>query len=630
MLRSVKIVAIILFFSFIRANFAQDYEGEIERLTQDVKYLADDKLEGRFPGTPGDKLAADYIENRFKEAGLTAVGGAFRQKFEVVTGIRYGDGNTVEFQVKIPRLGIPMSRIKPVKRTWNLDEDYKPMAFSESGTVEGEMVFVGYGISAPQLGYDDYEGVDVKNKIVIMLTQSPGCKIEPKYRREAGRESQLYVRFEFDNGAFSPYSDLRYKAKNARDRGAAAVMFVHVNHDSANVLMPLDFSNMSKNSGIIAINANRTSIAKFFSRKNALFSVEKEINQTQKPKSFALENATVKITVDLQEKKAETYNVFAAAEGSDPSLENEYIVFGAHYDHLGWGGNTSTYRERQPQIHNGADDNASGVAAIIELARRVKENPMKRPAIFVAFGAEELGVQGSGYFVENPPLPLENMAAMINIDMIGRLRDNNLKIFGLKTSSMLDDRVDTLAARDSVKITRMGSGFGPSDQSSFYAKNIPALQFFTGVHGDYHHPDDDWDKINYKGMAHAIDLVESVARFMGDAAQKPPFTKVVEPAGSQKRSHGASKVWFGIVPNFESTPLGCKISGTSPGSPAENAGLKADDVITEINGKPIKNLYDLTYTLREFNPGDEIEVKVLRGREYKQEKKFKATLVPKK
>jgi len=492
--------------------------------------------------------------------------------------------------------------LKPLKKGWETPADWMPLNFSDNATVTGEMAFVGYGITAQELNYDDYEGIDVKGKIVILLTDTPdGEEKEPK---------------------FGNYTKLRYKATNARDHGAVGMIVIKIQGDSANVFEPLTYEPVGRNSGIVAIQANRTSIAKFFPRNVALFPLEQEINKTKKPKSFILPDVKATITVELKDKNVNAKNIIGVLEGSDPAFKDRYIVIGGHYDHLGWGGPTSLHKERvdvyggkMKEVHNGADDNASGTAGVIELARYFKNNPLRRPIIFMAYDAEEFGLKGSEYFVTNPLVPLDKIEFMVNLDMIGRLKNNTVSIFGAGSSPKFNAMLDSLTISDSITVTRSQNGFGPSDHASFYRKGIPVLMFITGLHEDYHKPSDDASKINFKGEAHMLRIVSSTIKTVDLGNDKPAYNKVDDIADEEKTEHKSygSGARLGIIPNFEDCDKGCKISGASPGSPALEAGLIENDIIYMIDDKPIKNLHDLTFALKSYKPGDIVTIKYWRG-----------------
>jgi len=292
---------------------------------------------------------------------------------------------------------------------------------------------------------------------------------------------------------------------------------------------------------------------------------------------------------------------------------------GAHYDHLGWGGPNSNYKGKTPMIHKGADDNASGTAGLLELARIFASNPQKRSLLFVAFSGEEEGLFGSSYFVNHPPIPLDKISAMINMDMIGRLQNGHLFVIGVGSSSRFEAIVDSLDAIDSLSIGKMESSISASDQTSFYLKNIPSIMFFTGAHSDYHKPSDDWEKINYNGESYVIGFIQKFIETITNQTQAIDFRKIEGSNGTSPANHNyGMNVWFGIVPNFENEPQGFKIAGTSPGSPAEKAGLKENDIIIKIDNYQIKNINDFMYSLREFKAGDTVKVIFLREGKQKE------------
>ena len=585
-------IASIIIFSIANIYAKEELSEQAQRLQDHIKYLASDELEGRFPGTSGIEKAKDYILNYYKSIGLKEINQSYLQTFEMSVGCDLGKANNAYFNLIVPKPGIPIELVKPVKKQWKVNEDWRPVALSENGTVEAPVVFAGYGITAKDLKYDDYAAVDVKDKIVIVLSNSPD-----------GEKS---------DGEFAGYISYNYKAMNARNHGAKGIVFVKIQGDSANVFEPLIRERMNGNSGIIAIQAKRTSIASYFPN-NSLYPSEVEINKTRKPKSFEIPNTRFSIQVDLEDVKKETSNIYGMVEGTDPVLKNEYIVIGAHYDHLGWGRANSMYHGKIPMIHNGADDNASGTAGLLELARTFQANPQKRSLIFIAFSGEEEGLLGSSYIVNNFPLPLEKVVAMVNMDMIGRMQNEHLQVIGVGSSSRFEAIIDSLDAIDSLSIGKTESSIAASDQTSFYIKNIPSIMFFTGVHSDYHRPSDDWEKINYPGEAATIGFIQQFLETIANQTQPIDFRKIAESNGANESNHKyGSNVWFGIIPNFEDEPLGFKIAGTSPGCPAEKAGFKENDIITKIGDAQIKNINDFMYSLRDFKAGDSVKVLFLR------------------
>jgi len=601
MIKVIKIIKIIIFTFFVYSSILAQDSIIINKNTirDNLKYLASDELKGRFPGTEGIENAAKFIEEKFKTFGLKNFNNSYRQEFLVTTALKATENNSVVFENIVQRVGLPENKWPRMKMPWVLGKDFSPLSFSENGKASGEVAFVGFGITAPELNYDDYEGIDVNGKVVIIISDSPDGE-----RKE---------------GQFSRYSDMRYKATNAKNRGASGIIMIRIQGDSMNVFERLEYVNFAKNSGIIAVQAQRQSLTKFFPKNKVLIELEDSIVKYKKPKSFVLPNVTVEINVDLEDIKSPTYNIIGYVEGTDEKLKDEYIVIGAHYDHLGYGGPTSRYKGMKEQIHNGADDNASGVVGLIELASYFANNPTKRSIVFASFSAEEMGLLGSSYFVKNSPMELNKIITMINLDMIGRFK-NELTIFGYNTGSSFEKYIDSFAVYLGLKTVKATDAYGPSDHMSFYIAKIPVMMIFTGIHEDYHKPSDDWDKINYDGMIKIINFNSKLIKSIANDELRPVLKEIKMESTEHRSTRDGqySNVYFGIIPGFEESPLGCKINGATPGSPADKAGLKPNDIITEMNNTKIKNLYDFMYKLRELNPGDKVEVKYIRDdKEYK-------------
>jgi hypothetical protein len=310
-----------------------------------------------------------------------------------------------------------------------------------------------------------------------------------------------------------------------------------------------------------------------------------------------------------------TQNVAAVVRGSDPTLRDEYVILGAHFDHLG----RSTFGALDPDatnaIHNGADDNASGTAAVMELARLLRRDPPKRSVMFVTFSGEELGLLGSQYFVDHAPVPLGKVRAMLNFDMVGRMQNKRVIVYGVATAQELGDIVTRANAISPLELTATGDGFGASDQTSFYAKDLPVLHFFTNVHDDYHKATDDADKVNAVGMASVVSLAERVTREIADRPQPLTFVRTVA-ASPTTSSRENTSAYLGSIPDMGATDVkGVRLTGVRSESPADKAGIKAGDVIVEFAGKPVSDLYAYTDALYAQKPGDTVDVVVLRGTE---------------
>lgn len=547
-----------------------------------LKYIASDELEGRRAGTKGAELAADYIAKQFKKFGLKPAGdnGTYFQYFDFVSDVKMGDSNFVVFKTGVGRIRL------------NLKRDFVPLSFTESGKVEGNLIFAGYGITAPEQNYDDYDGIDVKGKIVLVLKGTPdGYKA---------------------HSPFEKYLPLRYKVSNAQSKGAIGVIFVDPFSEKFEKFT-LDYS--SGKAGIVAVEVKNSVIDSLFKVCGydfKLYDLVKKIYDSMKPSSFEINNLSVEIQADVRYLKSKVANVIGYIEGSNPDLRNQYIIIGAHYDHLGWGGQGSLVPDTIA-IHNGADDNGSGTVGLLELAEYLSHNRKKlnRSLLFIAFTAEEQGTIGSGYYVKNPVFPLENTLAMINMDMIGRMKDNKLTIYGVGTSPVWNELVDNLNSKFKFNLNLIKDGYGPSDHAQFYSKGIPVLHFFTGIHSDYHKPSDDYDKINYQGQRRILEFISQLIFELDKVKEKPQFVKVETP----QRSARGFRVTLGIVPDYSEDVRGMKVGDVRPGSPAEKAGIKPGDVIIKMGEREISNVYDYTYALGDYNPGDEVEVIVMRNGE---------------
>lgn len=552
-------------------------------LKEHVRYLASDELEGRGAGTKGAEMAREYIATLFAEWGLRPMGdnGTYFQRFSFPGRLRLGEGNLLE-------LTLPDGQ----KRTFAPEKEFLPLALSANGEVEGEIVFVGYGISAPDKNYDDYAGIDVSGKIVLALRGMPAN--DTKFAQEATFPAKL---------------------RTAREKGAKALIMV------SGPLSPFDdepvpfwTEPVMRDAGILGVSVKRAFAEALF----YLEPVQRQIDETLKPFSFTLDKVRVRLKVNLQRERLEDANVIGLIEGSDPNLKEEIVVIGAHYDHVG----VSVTRDGQREIFNGADDNASGTSGLLELAQYFSANrdKVKRSLLFIAFGAEERGLIGSRHFVDNPTVPLEKVVAMVNMDMIGRLRNNTLFVLGIASSPAWKELVEEVNSQFNFTLRDSPGVFGASDHFSFYNKGIPVLFFFTGMHENYHRPSDDWDTLNYEGMEKLVQMVAAVVERIANMPQRPQFQKAPQPA---ERPAAPMRVSTGIVPDYSWEGEGVKLMGVRPGSPAEKAGLKAGDVIVEVAGKQIRNLYDYMDALSKVEPNKPVTFVVLRDGQ-----KISVTIVP--
>jgi aminopeptidase YwaD len=582
---------IIIIVSGFYSGGQKDKNPEItaSEIQDHINYLASDKLQGRYTGSKGGEMAAEYIEADFKSTGLKPLfNESFRQNFPFVAGIKLSGHNRLLFNIN-------GKEINP-----KINDEYTPAPFSGNVDYHGLVVFAGYGISVPDLNYDDYKNLDVRGKAVLIMRYNP---------EGANPHSE-----------FGKYSAYRYKANTAKEKGASAVIFVsgYIPKNDEDKLMKLNYDGAGPMPDIGIIQIKREFADKLFKAEGLNFkSVQERIDSLKSPDSFTFNNSKVVISTGVEEIMKTADNVGGYLAGNDPELKNEYIVIGAHYDHLGWGETGSLYRGSVPQIHNGADDNASGTTGVMELAEKFasqKEN-LKRSMIFVCFSGEELGLLGSSYFINNSPVSINKIDAMVNLDMVGRLNpENQLTIYGTGTSSGFKDLLNNDNKNFNFKLTFIDDGYGPSDQSSFYSKDIPVLFFFTGTHTDYHRPTDDADKINSKGEEEVLRYVYDISDNLDESSSKPDYINV--PRKSEGRPMAFS-VYVGTVPDYATQVDGLKINGVGEGSPAQKAGLQGGDIIVKFGDKKISNIYDYTYALGDYSPGDIVAIVVMRNGEKK-------------
>jgi hypothetical protein len=480
-MNKIVLYLIIAYYLNLSSCFSQ-CEITSKEIYDHIEFLASDSLKGRLPGTTEDKISANYILEDLKKSGLTPIGENGFQYFSINSGCTLGVGNylkTGNFNAK-------------------LMEDYVPLSYSANSELNSDIVFVGFGFDVKNdtLLWNDYSGIDVTGKWVVILRNLPDISLP----REL----------------FALYANERLKATTAQNKGASGVILVSgyksYNNDE---LTELKLSRFRGNLDIPVIHASRQMIEKLFkSTSYTLKEAEEIISETEKPFSFNLNNK-IEACVNIEFQKVITQNIIVFIEGTDDSLKNEYIVIGAHYDHIGLGGEESGSRMKDTiAIHNGADDNASGVASILEIAEGLSsvQYQLKRSVLIIAFGAEEKGMLGSEYFIENPLIELNKISAMINIDMLGKYRkDLGFNIFGVGTSSIFDTIISETLKDTGLKFNTAQSSYGGSDHVSFRKAEIPVLVFNTGIHDDYHTPNDDVELINRESQTEICKLIQSIA-----------------------------------------------------------------------------------------------------------------------
>ncbi len=585
-LRLHRFLLIVLTALVLAAASTPGPQADPTRYLSDIKSLASPDMEGRGAGTKGLTRAQRLIEKRYKELGLEPAGSnGYTQPFTVVTGARLKSDN--HFAVEAAG---SMSDLK-------INQDFVPFSFSASGQIAAPVVFAGYGATAEEFHYDDYAGLDVKDKIVVVLRYEPSG-----FAEKSG------------NHGLTQHSQLITKAINARNHGAKGIVVLNGKLGDGEEDLLTRFGSVSgpEHVGLVMVQAKNAVVESWFQAAGkSLKDAQEQINSTSKPASFAFPDTLhLALHIDIETTRATVNNVLAWL----PGQTDEYVIVGAHYDHLGRGNFDSLAPAQIGQIHPGADDNASGTAGVLELARLLapQRGQLKRSILFMDFAGEELGLLGSAEWVKNPTRPLAKAVAMLNMDMIGRIKDDKVYIGGVGTGSTLKAILEQAQKETPFKIEYSAGGYSSSDHTSFVAKKIPVLFFFSGLHSDYHKPSDTWDKINAPSAARLLDLVENVAVQLANATEAPAFQVVAEDKPTTGGGGGGYGPYFGSIPDFGQTENGVKFSDVKPNSPAAKAGLKAGDILIQFGDKPIKNLYDFTDALRRSKVGDVVEVKVLR------------------
>ena len=558
----------------------------------DVTYLASPALKGRYTGSPELEIAASYLANQFKSFGIKPADGKdYLQPFNVTINARIGPDNQFRVESGGKKTQLAQGR------------DYVPISFSSSGKLSTDVVFAGYGITAADLHYDDYAGIDVRDKIVMILRHEP---------------QEFDDKSVFGGKETTAHSVFAMKASNAKQHGARGVILVNdmaAHPSESDKLIEFGRATGPTDSGVLFVQVKFADAAAWIKAEGRdLKEIETGIDKDLQPRSFTLTHLKVELDLDIRHDSKTVHNVAAYL----PGQTNEYVVVGAHYDHLGLGDEHSLAPSQIGKIHPGADDNASGTAGVIELARWFAQQPQqKRGILFLTFAGEEEGLLGSQYYVNYPILPLENAAAMINMDMIGRIRDGKVYVNGTGSGTTLTKLVEDLKAPEGLHFDLSEKlGYGGSDYMEFTLKQVPVMFFFSGLHGDYHKPSDTADKINGSDAVKLLGYVGEVVTKLATDPDRPQFVRLSEQEPSGSGSAGGGSGYgpnFGSIPDFDEPPKGVRFADVRDGTPAAKAGLKAGDILIEFDGKEIGNLYDFTYALRAHKPGDLVTVKVLRG-----------------
>jgi hypothetical protein len=573
-----------------------------------VETLASPRLEGRLTGSDGERLASDYIVSELQKIGAKPLPGQadFRLPFEFTAGTKDG-GSTISLRLENEAQGgvIGGSAVGAQARA---------LSFSDNGDVTGPVVFAGYGIVVPEtqdFGYDSYATLDVKDKIVLVLRYFPE-DTDPKTR-----------------GILARYADLRYKAMQARQHGAKAVMVVTgPRSPNAGELVPMTFDTAIAGSGIVAVSVGGDDATLMFRRMDKTLEESQKALDSGNPHvaGFALSGITAGVHAAVVREKRTGHNVVGYLPATEPvtAVAKPWVAVGAHYDHLGHGeaGNTLAGKEDAGKIHFGADDNASGAAAVLGIAATLAKERRHRNVIVALWSGEELGLLGSAAFAAKPPVPLDRLAAYLNFDMVGRMQDNKLIVQATGTSPVWAKVIEQANVAAGFNLAVQDDPYQPTDVATFNASSVPSLTFFTGTHADYHKPSDSAEKIDYEDLDRVADFAAAILRRVEDAKDAPSFTKVEQQMQSGAGRAGV-RLFTGTIPDYSTEVKGLLLSGVIGGGPAEQAGLQKGDVIVEIAGQSIANIYDYTYALDVLKIGQPAKVIYLRAG-----KKLETTLTP--
>ncbi len=568
-----------------------------------VETLASDKFEGRLTGSPGEKLAADYIISELKRMGARPLPGLtdFRLPFTFTAGSK--DGGTT----------LAITKAGSAPQLFSGATTVQALSFSDSAETSGAIVMAGYGLVVPEsqnFGYDSYAGLDVKDKIVVVFRYFP---------EDADQQTRAIL---------ARYADLRYKAQAARQRGAKGMLVVTgPRSPNAGAVVPMSFDTAIAGSGLVAASISSEAFAPIMAASGkSLEAVQKEFDSgNPHVAGFAIPDVTVTLKANVIRQQQTGNNVVGYLPATAPltGVNKPWVAVGAHYDHLGRGttGGSLAGKDEANQIHHGADDNASGSATVLAIGDAFSQQPRKRHLLLAFWSGEELGLLGSNAFVTKPPFPLEQMSAYLNFDMVGRVAGNKLTVQATGTSAMWPRLLEQANIAAGFDLVLQEDPYQPTDVGSFNTASVACLTFFTGAHQEYHKPSDTADKINYEDLVRVGELASGVVRRLMDSADVPQFTKVEQKTETGGRA--GLRLFTGTIPDYASDVKGLLLGGVIGGGPAEQAGLAKGDVIIEIAGQSITNIYDYTYALELLKIGEPAKVVYMRGSD-----KRETTLTP--
>ncbi len=572
-------------------------ESEIQA---DLEFLASDERAGRDTGSPEILEAAEFIHQHFEKAGLKSPEGMPKgfQKFTIAGRAKQGKNVTLT------------ATIQGKKDDWIINDDFRVCSFGGKGKIAGEIVFCGYGIDDAENNFNEFANIDLKGKIALIIRRVP-------------RQDVLGSLYMSKSGKIDTQrAALRAKLKNALEHGATAVIFVNdiaSTKGKKDKLIPFGYGGNAagKVIPVFHITQNKADQLLKTGLGKTLVELETAIDDKLQPQSQLLSEVEIEGNADLISNSVEGLNVIGILEpqGVKEGTANiETIVIGAHYDHVGWGGQGSLAPGTKA-IHNGADDNASGTTALLELVRRISERDEKfsRRIIFIAFSAEEKGLLGSKYYVNHPVDPLLNTIAMINLDMVGRLADEKLTVFGLGSSSVWSKMLDEAEQASELNFFREKKAFGPSDHSSFYEKQIPVLHLFTGLHEDYHRPTDDIEDVNIQGIRRTVDVLEHLVLELARAETRPDYIENKKWISVGRHAGGRSRI--GLIPDLNYSGKGFAILSIEQNSPAHHARLLAGDVIMKVNQTEVASRKDFWKVIDSLKPKTKVNITFRRGEE---------------
>ena len=611
--KKIKVTPLSLPDAQLKVATSQKLESAITQadIRAQVEYLASDDLEGRYTASPGIKKAADYIIDQVKSLGLQPAGKdkSYRNPMSFKFGV-----DVIKEENELVLVG------KDGKETrFEVGKDFSPLSFTVNNTVESEVVFGGYGLAVagkPGEGYDSYAGLDCTNKVVIVLRYVPEGVSQDR-RQKLMRSAAL-----------------QYKATVAGRHGAKGIIIVGgPNSKNSNKLIPVNLDRSAASSGVVALSGSHKLANAVFAAagKGVIKTVQDDLDKENPHKPFSYPLAGTKIRVKTAVKKVERhdYNVIAVLPPGIETDEPEYVMIGAHYDHLGYNDGSLQPKGGNPgRIHNGADDNTSGTVTLLELAawlaeeREKNPNKFKRGIIFCWWTGEEIGLLGSAQYAKKPLIPFKQVTSYINLDMVGRMKKNQLIMQGIGTSSVWKKLIEkrNVAAGFSLKL--QDDPYQPTDITSIYPKGVPSICLFTGLHKDYHKPTDDPDTLNYEDMQRLTEFTGHLMLDLVGEMKRPDYIKV-ERGNRGRGTRNEMKAYTGVIPDYASEEKGLLINDVRAGGPADKAGIKGGDIVVQFGAKKINNIYDYTEALNDIKIGKPVKVIVTR-----KKKKVELTITP--